>query len=419
MHRVSSTLNRDISKGLITKMIHEKALASLEFTLRWQSEYVSHRDCFFAREVNFNRDILPQKITDLLMGKKGGDSIEIPNIIQEIVSPYDQDYEFSIEQRQFDRLYAAPVKTEPRFGRFYPKGLLKALPGIFKGNMEPFRCAGISDTAITVDFNHPLSQKNGNLTMCIKDVRRNSGELGGYCADWFEIITSGPGMQTRCRGNPTDFFSDEPFTRTNEDEDPMFYTKPRLVTHIDDKAVSIISGIYGEILKKGAKVLDLMSSWRSHVPQNLKLDSLIGLGLNREEMLQNPQLTGHVIHDLNRDPLLPFSDNVFDAVICTVSVEYLIHPFEVFREIARILKSDGYFVINFSNRWFPPKVVKIWTELHDFERMGLVLEYFLQTGLYENLNTFSMRGLPRNEDDRYYPEMPSADPVYAVWGQKR
>lgn len=225
-------------------------------------------------------------------------------------------------------------------------------------------------------------------------------------------------MQTRFRGNPTDFFSDEPFDRANEYEDSIFYKEPRLVTHIDHNAISLIGSIYREILKDGSKVLDLMSSWRSHVPVDLKLNSLIGLGLNSEEMSQNPQLSSYVMHDLNRYPLLPFDDNDFDAVICAVSVEYLIHPFEVFSEIKRILKPDGYCIVTFSNRWFPPKVIKIWKELHDFERMGLVLEYFLQTGLKKNLKTYSMRGLPRNEDDRYYPEMPYADPVYAVWGQK-
>lgn len=410
-------MNKDISQEFTSKIIHEKAVASIEFSLCWQSSAIFHTDCFFARKVNFYRDIFPKKIIDLLMGKRSGDKVESSNIMKEIVSPYAQDYEFSIEQRQFDRLYA-PLTTEPRFGRFYPKGLLKAIAGIFKGNSEPFRCTGISDAAITVDFNHPLSQINGDLTMVIKDVRRNSGILGGSCTDWMEHITSGTGMQTRCHGNPTDFFSDEPFRRINEYGDAGFYKEPRLVTHIDDTAISVISDLYGQILRNGMKVLDLMSSWRSHVPKNLKLDSLIGLGLNREEMLQNPQLTDHVIHDLNRDPLLPFADNEFDAVICTVSVEYLIHPFELFSEIARILKKDGYFIVTFSNRWFPPKVIRIWTELNDFERMGIVLEYFLRTGLYENLNTFSMRGLPRNEDDQYYLKIPYSDPVYAVWGQK-
>ena len=398
--------------------MHKKAVASIEFSLSWQSFAVKHTDCFFARKVNFYRDILPQKITELLLGKMAGDTIELPSIMKEIVSPFAQDNEFSIDQRQFDRLYTALGKTEPRVGRFYPKGLLKGLHGIFKGNIEPFRCAGISDTTITVDFNHPLSQKDGKLIMTIKDIRRKEGEIGGSCTEWLEMITSGPGMQARYCGNPTDFFAGDPFARTDEYEDAMFYTEPRLATHIDNSAAFVIENLYGEILKDGSKVLDLMSSWRSHIPQNVKLDSLIGLGLNPEEMLQNRQLTDHIIHDLNRKPLLPFVDNEFSAVICTVSVEYLIHPFEVFREIARILKPDGYFIVTFSNRWFPPKVVKIWTELHDFERMGLVLEYFLQTDSYKNLETFSMRGLPRNEDDKYFPETLNSDPVYAVWGQK-
>jgi Methyltransferase domain len=409
--------NKDISAGYTSNILHERTVASIEFSLSWRSSAIDHTDCFFARKVNFYRDIFPEKITDLLMGKRSEDTIEIPSITKEIVPPYAQDNEFPIEQRQFDRLYSMPMKIEPRFGRFYPKGLLKAIPGVFKGNIEPFRCTGISDSEITVDFNHPLSQKDGNLSVLIKNVDRKSGEIGGSCTDWLELVTSGPGMQTRCRRNPTDFFSDNPFERINENEDSIFYTEPRLVTHIDDTAISVIRHIYGQTLKNGLKVLDLMSGWRSHIPQNFKLESLIGLGLNREEMLQNPQLTGYVIHDLNRDPL-PFTDNEFDAVICTVSVEYLIRPFEVFREIARILKTGGYFIVTFSNRWFPPKVIRIWTELHDFERMGLVLEYFLQTGLYRNLKTFSMRGLPRSEGDRYYLEMSCSDPVYAVWGQK-
>jgi Methyltransferase domain len=400
------------------KFISEKTVASIDFVLSWHSFDIHHSDCFFARKVNFYRDILPQKITDLVWGKTAGDTIELSSIMKDLVSSYSEDNEFPLEQRQFDRLYTAPVKIEPRFGRFYPKGLLKALPGIFRGNIEPFRCTGISNETITVDFNHPLAQKEGNLAVAIKDVRSSRGTLGGSCADWAETVTSGPGMQARCRGNPTDFFSDEPFTRANDDEDVIFYAEPRLVTHIDDVAASVIRDIYGKILQKGSKVLDLMSSWRSHVPHELGLDSLIGLGLNQEEMLQNPQLTDHVIHDLNSNPLLPFVGNEFDAVICTVSVEYLIHPFEVFREIARILKTDGYFIITFSNRWFPPKVIKIWTELHEFERIGLVLEYFSHAGLYKNLKTYSMRGLPRNEDDKYYPRMPDSDPIYAVWGQK-
>jgi SAM-dependent methyltransferase len=104
-------------------------------------------------------------------------------------------------------------------------------------------------------------------------------------------------------------------------------------------------------------------------------------------------------------------------MICTVSVEYLIHPQEIFQEVARVLKPGGLFIHTFSNRWFPPKVVRIWTELMEWERPGLVLEYFLRSGAYDHLQTFSARGWPRPATDRYFPQVPLADPVYAVWGQ--
>ena len=74
---------------------------------------------------------------------------------------------------------------------------------------------------------------------------------------------------------------------------------------------------------------------------------------------------------------------------------------------------------SFSNRWFPPKVVRIWTELLEWERPGLVLGYFLLNGAFDHLYTFSARGWPRPVSDRYFPQVPVSDPVYAVWGQTR
>jgi ubiquinone/menaquinone biosynthesis C-methylase UbiE len=125
-----------------------------------------------------------------------------------------------------------------------------------------------------------------------------------------------------------------------------------------------------------------------------------------------------VVHDLNRDPRLPFAADRFDAVVCTVSVEYLTRPCEVFAETARVLKPGGLLIVTFSNRWFPPKAIRLWAELHEFERVGLVLEYFLKSGKYSALETVSMRGLPRPADDTYFNQYPCSDPLYAVWGRK-
>ena len=226
-------------------------------------------------------------------------------------------------------------------------------------------------------------------------------------------------MQARWQNQATDFFTVNAFDRKDEHPDERFYASPRLVQHIDDTAIEMVRNTHGRFLDKGMRVLDLMSSWQSHVPTNVQLESLVGLGLNTEELKSNRQLTEFTTQDLNLNPILPFGNNTFDAVLNTVSVEYLTDPIAIFREVARVLRPDGHFIITFSNRWFPPKAVQIWEELHDFERMGLVLEYFMRSDCFTHLQTYSIRGLPRPHDDKYFPELRFSDPVFAVWGQKR
>jgi len=139
-------------------------------------------------------------------------------------------------------------------------------------------------------------------------------------------------------------------------------------------------------------VLDLLSSWQSHLPDRMEFTRLAGLGLNDRELKNNNRLSERVVQDLNLNPVLPFESDSFDAVLCTVSVEYLTNPLAIFEEVSRVLRTDGYFIVTFSNRWFPTKAIRIWKELHEFERMGLVLEYFIRSGGFKNLQTYSFRG---------------------------
>jgi hypothetical protein len=218
---------------------------------------------------------------------------------------------------------------------------------------------------------------------------------------------------------PTEFLYAGALTRDDEDDDAVFYGSPRLVDHLDAVARARVTEIYARFLEPGGRVLDLMSSCNSHLPATPVDLEVVGLGMNREELAENPRLTGHLVHDLNRDPGLPFPGGRFDAAVCTVSVEYLTRPIEVFEEVARVLRPGGPFVLTFSERWFPPKVIRLWTEIHPFERMGLVLEYFRRSGQFEALGTDSIRGLLRPADDTYARLYRHSDPIYAVWGRRR
>jgi len=394
--------------------------ADIEFQLQWQNHHGTHFESFFATKVNFWRDIIPKQLAAELMGKEIGDTVEISFDAGEILHSADPKKLFRIKHSQFESTFQRDKIIHPRQGRFYPKGMLKGVANVYRANMEPFRCAEVNDSEMLVDFNHPLAGTQPVVKATVLDVRSKPAEKGGgTCHDWMEMLIAGPGMQIRWNDQPTDFFSDNPFQRKDETPDGHFYQKPRFVNHIDTTAIAKISALYGQLLRSGDTVLDLMSSWTSHLPLHLKPGKMTGLGMNREELNKNEQLTDRVIHDLNQEPVLPFADESFDAVICSVSVEYLTAPVAIFREVGRILKPGGLFINTFSNRWFPSKVIAIWEQVQEFERMGLVSEYFLATEQFKRINTHSIRGLPRPEDDKYFGELRISDPVYAVWAYKR
>ena len=78
----------------------------------------------------------------------------------------------------------------------------------------------------------------------------------------------------------------------------------------------------------------------------------------------------------------PFDDEAFDGCVCTVSVQYLTSPVEVFAEVRRVLGigSARPFVVSFSNRCFPTKAVAIWRYGSDADHVDLVRTYFASSG---------------------------------------
>lgn len=203
-------------------------------------------------------------------------------------------------------------------------------------------------------------------------------------------------------------FSAQYFQRMDEEDDSLFYHQARKVVHIDDGAIAAISRLFREIVPPESVVLDLMSSWRSHWPEGHPRARMVGLGLNREEMEDNPDLDEVVVYDLNRNVELPFEEGTFDAVLITVSAQYLVHPVETFQEVNRILKPAGQFIVSFSNRMFATKAVYIWRASTDRGRVDLVGTYMEEAGNFEDI-----QGLFLNPQDS-----PPGDPMFAVVSRK-
>ncbi len=174
-------------------------------------------------------------------------------------------------------------------------------------------------------------------------------------------------------------FPPQAFAKHDPSPDPRFYAAPRFVTHIDDRAVRAVTGLYRELLPAGGRVLDLMSSWVSHLPDDVAYAEVIGHGMNAEELARNPRLARSFVRDLNADPSLPLDDASFDGACCCVSVQYMQQPVPVMREVLRVLKPGAPFVVTFSDRCFPTKAVMVW-QARGVDHGDLVSLYMRRAG---------------------------------------
>jgi SAM-dependent methyltransferase len=215
------------------------------------------------------------------------------------------------------------------------------------------------------------------------------------------------------------FIKGDSFSRLDENEDGVFYSTDRFVPHLDSTALETVENLIQSLVVEDKPViLDLMASWDSHIPTQLHSCNVFGLGLNEKELKCNRTLSNFVVHDLNQDPTLPFTDNTFDAVINTASVDYMTRPVEVFREVNRVLKPGGLFLVIFSNRMFPEKAVKVWRETGEDEHIMLVEAFFQEAGGFDRTSQFVSKGKPRPRDDKYAHLATISDPVYAVYADK-
>ncbi len=180
-------------------------------------------------------------------------------------------------------------------------------------------------------------------------------------------------------------FTPQDFTRQDESDDSNFYVAPRMVVHIDDVAIANVTDAIRRYVPANASIIDIMSSYRSHLPEEVHYSEVVGLGMNEAELKANAQLTRFVVQNLNNKPQLPFEDGHFDAVINTVSVQYLKRPVEVFRGVARVLKPGGVSLVSFSDRMFPTKAVRIWYEGNNESHIALVQRYYTLAGGFSKI----------------------------------
>ena len=392
---------------------------SYRLSIDYESDYGKHCDNLYIQHKNLGDVIktLPAAISndlDLLHDETSSTDIKTYDYIKgKLFNNDNQAQTISIALSDFIRHPGHNIDIEPRFGRFYPATLFNSEKIRTSNRIIPLRIIDLLYEEILVDTSHALCNYNTTVSLARLDSPADTKTLfTGQIPDFL----TGPGMQLRHADKATDFFSDAPFMRSDETSDSEFYSTPRHINHLDQAAQAQLKSVYKQLIPANREILDLMSSINSHIDESIEIKKVTGLGLNREELETNPILDEIIIHDINQNHRLPCDDASFDIVICSLSIEYITHPLKLFDEVARILRPEGRFIISFSNRWFPTKAVQVWNNLHDFERIGLVMEYFIGSAHFGNINTYSLRGIPRPDNDKH--NIPLSDPVYAVWADR-
>ncbi len=198
--------------------------------------------------------------------------------------------------------------------------------------------------------------------------------------------------------------------------DDLFYAQPRFVTHVDEGFIAQLTKLYRDRIPPNSRVFDMMSSWVSHLPGDVTYAHVEGHGLNESELARNKQLDHYFVQNLNQNQTLPLADNSFDAVINTVSVQYIQYPEEVFAEVYRVLKPGGIAIFSFSNRMFYQKAIALWRDSSEASRVDLVKRYFESIPGFGNIHTV----INKSEAPAIMQMMGmgGGDPFYAVIAEK-
>ena len=191
-------------------------------------------------------------------------------------------------------------------------------------------------------------------------------------------------------------------------DDEIFYQQPRFVHHLSDSFRNRLTSLYSEYLLNHHIILDLMSSWVSHLPSNISYKKVIGHGMNEAELSSNERLDRFFVQNLNKKQNMPIEDSSVDVGLIVAGWQYLQYPEKVSLELARVIKSDSLLIISFTNRAFWTKAPNIWTYSSEEKRIEYVTSVLTSNGwriekiLNEKTQDKKLFGFYTSESDPFF-----------------
>lgn len=378
----------------------------IDFQLQWKSSFAEHTDSFLISKIDIINDVFPvnvkNELTNLSIGNSFSQTIQAKDLLGE---GYSSNKVITFDTSLFNTQFKNQVSPATLY-RFYPSAIAWQGLGTTEKDYSPFRLMAKNNEEMIADCNHPLAKYY--LTLKATKLREYESKENVPKKDIGRILTErGPGMQAPFEFGDSVFFDEYPFKTSNKNK----ITKPA----IDLMAVKLLEELNTRLLAKHSKILDVVSDDSTYLDKDYRPGLLTGIGANEELLSSNERLDTYIVQDLNKLITLPFEDNSFDDAICSLSIEYLTNPLALMNEIARVVNSKGKFIVSFTDKFIMGETISLWSQLHPFERIQLVLEYFRKSGLFSELNTFSKRGVLKSSESIKSSKKPCSN-IYAVWG---
>ncbi len=361
--------------------------------IRWRTTDARFCDTRIIRGFDPGRDAAPGEITEALSDASAGTRLRYSFAAGSLIAERDDRCCLWLPRSHFRPPPDTP-QPQPVVGRYYPTRYLVEMDSPCRA--EHLRIRDMDAHRLFIDFNHPLAGQHLELRLEVDAVRNGSEVPTGSPRDLtHELCDGGPGMQAH---EPA-FDPATAFARLDEDPDADFFSRPSLSPYWETPALHRVSREYRRLIPPASRVLDLMAGVHSPL-QEADIDGLSVhcAGLNRIELEHNPLCDERRALDVNVPAPLPWPDGHFDAVLIHAAIEYVIRPCELFDEVHRILRPGGRFIISFGNCWVDEKVIRIWTELQEFERPALLLSWLRRQGGFARFEACSLRGLPGRPD---------------------
>jgi SAM-dependent methyltransferase len=414
------SLLRHESQEISSKVIDPDSVISAWVAIKWQGDDCQYTDWRYFPTIELARDLMPAEILTQLTGKTKGEQIQHEFDAGALVPVHQQEMHQIMAKECFQPPVHAPKGPGPLLGRFYPQDYFHNAPAICRGSNQPCRVTNVKENRITVDCNHPLAKKKLKMIFDIESIRKNGLEREQRCVDIVtQLCDMGPGMQDIAGNDETEFFCTHSFDRKDTKDDGIYFQSARLTPYWDTNASAQVSHFYRNHINPGSTILDLMAGVHSPLLEaGIDGIDVTAAGLNAEELDNNKSCKCRIVLDVNRISALPFNDAAFDVVLIHAAIEYVTKPRLLFAEINRILKPAGRIIVSFSNRNEADKVIRIWAELSEFERSGLVLAYLRAGTQLEHFQSFTSRGRYRTKEEALTDQLLYSDPVFIVMGHK-